>query len=44
MKKDTYNKPTLVIDRRNWAKKVMYRCNELVNKAAIKRQRHINEV
>ena len=44
MKKDTYNKSTLVIDRRNWAEKVMYRYTELKNKAIQKKQRYINEV
>lgn len=44
MKKDTYNKSTLVIDRKNWAQKVMYRYTELTNKAYIKRQQHSNEV
>jgi hypothetical protein len=44
MKKDTHNKATLVIDRRNWAQKVMYRYTELTNKAIVKRQRYINEV
>ena len=44
MKKDTYNKPTLVIDRKDWAAKVMYRYNELTNKACKKRQWYINKV
>jgi hypothetical protein len=44
MKKDTYNKSTLVIDRRNWAAKVMYRYNELANKAIRKKQRYINGI
>ena len=44
MKKDTHNKSTLVIDRRNWATKVMYRYTELRNKACKKRERYINEV
>lgn len=44
MKKDTHNKSTLVIDRRNWAQKVMYRYTELTNKATVKRQRHIAKV
>ena len=43
-KKDTYNKATLIIDRRNWAEKVMHRYNELSNKATKKRQRYINGV
>lgn len=44
IKKDTYNKATLIIDRRNWAKKVMYKCTELTNKATKKRQQYTNEV
>lgn len=44
MKKDTYNKLTLVIDRKNWAQKVMYRYKELTDKATKKKQRYINEV
>ena len=44
MKKDIYNKSTLVIDRKNWAQKVMYRYTELSNTAIQKRQRYINEV
>ena len=40
MKKDTYNKLTLVIDRRNWAEKVMHRYTELTNKATRKIQKH----
>jgi len=44
MKKDTHNKATLVIDRRNWAQKVMYRYNELTSKATHKKQRHSDVV
>ena len=41
MKKNTYNKPTLIIDRRNWAQKVFYRYNELTNKAIHKRKNEV---
>ena len=41
MKKDTYNKPTIIIDRKNWAQKVLYRCNELTNKAIHKRKNEV---
>jgi hypothetical protein len=44
MMKNKHNKLTLVIDRRNWAQKVMYRYTELKNKATQKKQRYINEV
>lgn len=40
MKKDIYNKPTLVIDRREWAQKVMYRHDDLMCQASIKRHAH----
>lgn len=40
MKKDKPNKLTLVIDRRNWAQKVMYHFIELEKAANRKRESH----
>ena len=44
MKKDTYNKPTIIADRKNWAQKVLYKYNELTNKATHKKQKKCNNV
>ena len=43
MKKNTHIKPTLVIDRRNWAQKVMYHFIELEKAANRKRESHYGD-